>query len=75
MHAQQEKKPNQQRIVKFLAEEAHVPIDDVATLYEHERSSLDAGAHVTKFIHIFAIRNVQKILRQRRVDAQSAQRG
>ena len=71
MRAQQEKKPDQQRIVDFLAEEAQMPIDDVATLYEHERSALAAGAHVMRFVHIFAIRNVQEILLQRRVDKQA----
>jgi len=71
MRVDQEKKPDQQRIVKLLAEEAQVPIDDVATLYEHERSALAAGAHVTRFVHIFAIRNVQEILLQRSVDKQA----
>jgi len=45
-----------------------VPIDDVAILYEHERAELALGAHITKFLHIFAIRNVQEILRQRGID-------
>jgi hypothetical protein len=70
MRTEQEKLPDEERIVKFLAEEAHAPIDDVARLYEHERSSLAVGARVTKFVHIFAIRNVQKILHQRSVDSQ-----
>ncbi len=65
MPAPQEKQPDQKRIVAFLAEEAHASVDDVATLYEHERAELAAGAHITRFLHIFAIRNVQEILRKR----------
>ena len=42
-----------------------MPTRDVAELYEHERAVLAAGARVSKFIHIFAIRNVQEILRER----------
>jgi len=71
MLVQKEKEPDQRRIVKYLADEAKLPINDVATLYEHERSAVAAGAHVMKFVHIFAIRNVQEILHQRRVDKQA----
>jgi len=60
-----EKQPDQKRIVAYLAEQSHVPATDVAELYEHERAELAAGAHISKFIHIFAIRNVQGILRER----------
>lgn len=65
MSAPLEKQPDQKRIVATLAAECHVPIDDVATLYEHERAELALGAHITKFLHIFATRNVLEILRQR----------
>ena len=58
-----DKEPDQKRIVAFLAEESHTPIDDVAVLYEHQRAELAFGAHITKFLHIFAIRDVQNILR------------
>lgn len=68
MPVQKEKQPDQKRIVARLAEEFHEPVDDVATLYEHERAQLATGAHLTKFLHIFAVRNVQEILRQRRID-------
>jgi hypothetical protein len=60
-----EKQPDPKRIVAHLAEESHMPTQEVAELYEHERAELAAGAHVSKFIHIFAIRNVQEILRGR----------
>jgi hypothetical protein len=45
-----------------------VPINDVAILFEHERARLASGAHITKFLHIFAIRSVRKILRKRGLD-------
>jgi hypothetical protein len=54
--------PDPQRIVATLAHEFHVPIHEVAALYERERAELALGAHVAKYLHIFAIRNVQRIL-------------
>jgi hypothetical protein len=69
MSALPEKQPDQKRIVASLAAECHVPIDDMATLYEHERAELASSAHITKFLHIFATRNVLEILRQRGLDA------
>lgn len=64
MSTQPEKPIDEKRIVATLALEAHVPIDDVATLYEHERAALAVSAHITKFLHIFAIRNVRETLRK-----------
>lgn len=64
-----DRQPDQKRIVAFLAQESHLSIDDVATLYERERATLALGAHLAKFLHIFAIRNVQDILRERRLGA------
>jgi hypothetical protein len=75
MPAPQEKQPDQKRIVAFLAEESQVPIDDVATLYEHQRAELAVGAHITKFLDIFAIRNVRAILRQRSADKRATMLG
>lgn len=68
MPAPLEKPPDQKRIIAILADEFHVPIGDVATLYEHERAELAAGARITKFLHIFATRHVQEILRKRSLD-------
>jgi hypothetical protein len=65
MTALVDKQPDQGRIVAMLAKESHQPVAEVATLYEHERAELALGAHLTKYLHIFAIRNVQAILRQR----------
>ena len=60
-----EKLPDQTRIVALLAKESQQPLADVAALYESERAKLALAAHITKFLHIFAIRNVQAILRKR----------
>ena len=68
MSAPAEKQPDQTRIVAFLAKESQQPVADVAKLYEHEHAELALGAHITKFLHIFAIRNVQEILRKRAAD-------
>lgn len=59
------KQPDQKRIVAALASECHVPIGEVATLYEHERAELALSAHITKYLHIFATRNVLELLRRR----------
>lgn len=63
MYAKESKPPDERRIVNSLASEFHRPIEEVTVLYEHERSELALGARVTKFVHIFAIRQVQTILR------------
>jgi hypothetical protein len=63
-----QKQPDQKRIVAALASECHLPIGEVATLYEHERAELALGAHITKYLHIFATRNVLEVLRQRALD-------
>ena len=68
MSAPIEKQPDQKRIVALLAEESQVPVEVVAKLYEHERAELAVGAHITKFLHIFATRNVQEILRKRGIE-------
>ena len=65
MPASREKQPDQGRIVASLAVECHIPVAEMAALYEHERANLAFGAHITKFLHIFATRNVLEILRQR----------
>lgn len=50
------------RKVECLAQEFHVPVDVVATLYEHECAELAIEARVTSYLPIFAIRNVRGIL-------------
>jgi len=71
MSAPMEKQPDQKQIVALLAAESQLPLDDVALLYEHEHAALAIGAHITKFLHIFATRNVQEILRKRVIDKQA----
>ena len=65
MPASHEKQPEQGRIVASLAIECHIPVGEMAALYEHERAELALVAHTTKFLHIFATRNVLQILRER----------
>jgi hypothetical protein len=65
-----QKQPDQHRIVASLASECHVPIGEMAALYEHERAELALGARITQFLHIFATRKVLEILRERGSDKQ-----
>jgi len=67
-----DKQPEQRRIVAFLAADFQLPVDDVAKLYEEQRRALCVGAHSLKFVHIFATRHVEEILRQRRLDSNAA---
>lgn len=70
MPATHEKQPDQGRIVASLAVECHMPVGEMAALYEHERAELALGAHITKFLQVFATRNVLEILRKRGRDKQ-----
>jgi hypothetical protein len=72
MPSKKEEQPDQKRIVASLASECHLPIGEMATLYEHERAELASDAHITKYLHIFATRNVLEILRQRALDKTGA---
>lgn len=54
---------NADHAIDFLAKESRVPIDVVARLYHAERVKLEAGARITGFISILAIRNVRRLLR------------
>jgi hypothetical protein len=71
MPVPQEKQPDQRRIVASLSAECNMPIGEMAALYEHERAKLALGAHVTRFLHIFATRKVLDIVRERRLAKQS----
>lgn len=59
----QDKQIDQRRIVEFLARSFSLSIDAVARLYEEERAKVSAGARITKFLPLLAIRNAQKRLR------------
>jgi hypothetical protein len=65
-----QKQPDQTRIIASLASEFHVPIGEMATLYERARAELAMDAHITKYLHIFATRKVLEVLRRRGLDRQ-----
>jgi hypothetical protein len=55
--------PDQAKIVASLAAKCHVPVGEMAQLYEHERGLLARTARMTQFLHIFATRKVLERLR------------
>ena len=55
-----------ERAIEALARQSHVPIDQVAQLYERELAMLAVGARITGFLTILTTRKVREILRQRR---------
>ena len=71
MPVAKEKQPDQKRIVASLAKKYQMPIGEMAVLYEHERAGLASGAHITKYLHIFATRKVLEVLHQRDLDKKS----
>ena len=75
MSVSEVKQPDQKRIVATLAADSDESADEIEKLYELERARLAIGAHTTKFLHIFAIRNVQEILRKRSIERPAAQSG
>ena len=75
MPAAREEQPDQKRIVASLAKECHMPVGEMAVLYEHERADLASGAHITKYLHIFATRKVLEVLHQRDLDKKVSQLG
>ena len=68
MPAAREKQPDQRRIVASLAKECQMPVGEMAALYEHKRAELASGAHITKYLHIFATRKVLEVMHQRDLD-------
>jgi hypothetical protein len=73
MPAITEKQPDPKRIVISLAAECHVPVAEMALLYEHQRAVLALEAHNTQYLHIFATRNVLDMLHQRELDHPAGQ--
>jgi len=59
------------RAIAALAQESHVPIEQVAQLYERELAVLTVGARITGFLTVLTIRKVREILRQRRHPARA----
>lgn len=65
MYADRSEETHHQRAIESLAEQARVPIDEVAQLYEAKWAALRVGARITTFLAILTIRGVREILRQR----------
>ena len=63
------KSSHHERAIESLARESQVPVDEVARLYDDARAELEVGARIKGFLGIFAIRNVRKLLRQRKLQA------
>jgi hypothetical protein len=55
-----------QRGIAFLSEESHVPIGEVTRLYENEWAALGRGASIRDYLPVLTIRNVRRMLRDRR---------
>jgi len=53
------------QLIASLASKASMPIADVAALYARECAELATTANLGKFVQIFALRNVQEVLRAR----------
>jgi hypothetical protein len=66
MDAHSGKRSHEQRAIERLARESRVAVNEVAQLYEDARTKLEVGARIKGFLGIFAIRNVRKMLRQRK---------
>ncbi len=75
MPTTRQKQLDQRRIVASLASLCNLPIGEMATLYEHERAKLALGAHITKYLDIFATRRVLEIVRLRDLDKQTSAPG
>jgi hypothetical protein len=58
------RRTHHRRAIKALAEQARVPIDDVARLYEDKRAALRADARMALFA-ILTVRSVRAGLRRR----------
>jgi len=69
------KLPDPGRIIASLARSTSIPIADVAVIYERERAELATTAKLAKFVQIFALRNVQEILRAQSFEPAPPQRG
>jgi hypothetical protein len=55
----------QNAALKYLAQDFRAPIDLLEQIYDIELSKLEAGARISTFIHVCALRNVREVLQQR----------
>lgn len=53
-----------------LAKEFSLPIDEIVRLYKNELNKCEAGAKITIYLSIFALRKVKEILRLRNTEKQ-----
>src|ERR1019366_256103 len=65
MYAEYSKLFHQGPAIELIARESQMSIDGVTRLYENELAKLEVGARIRGFLHIFAIRKVREMLRQR----------
>jgi hypothetical protein len=65
MFAEYSKLFHQGPAIELIARESQVSIDGVARLYTNELAKLEVGARIRGFLHIFALRKVREMLRQR----------
>jgi len=72
MSVREIKPPDQQRLVEYMAEQCHEPVDKIAFLYEQERAKLAKTARITQFLHVFVMRHVREILSKQRLSAATA---
>jgi hypothetical protein len=71
VHPAPAQQPDPVHIAQALALEFNTPVQEVMLLYEAQRRQLERGARIKSFLPIFAIRNVQDILRLRALSAQA----
>ena len=64
--------PYHQRTLERLAQESQVPVSEVSRLYEDARARLAVGACIKGYLGIFALRNVRKMLRERKPSPSAA---
>lgn len=50
------------RAIEFLADQARLPFEKVEQMYDHERTELELGATVKKYLPILTFRKVQEEL-------------
>jgi hypothetical protein len=65
VQAERGRHPGQDAALKHLARDTRVPVDLLEQIYSVELSRLEAGARISTFIHVCALRNVREVLRQR----------
>jgi hypothetical protein len=53
------------RNIAALAKEFDLPLADIRTLYEEQRTRLLQGAKVKKYFPVFAMRNIRELLQLR----------